>query len=76
MRIHEPHFPDDFALFIIWAVPPDAKQYPVAAGGFKAMQAAWEVIQGDYRWDELSFQHGARVLKTREPLERLPGQIR
>lgn len=68
MRMHEPIFPEDMALYIIWASS-SAGRSSVAAGGLAAMKAAWEAIQMDYPRDTLTLQHRARVLRERAPIE-------
>lgn len=66
--IHEPIFPEDRALFIIWCRPPGERLYTIAAGPLNAMKAAWEVLQEEHPRDELTLQQGARVLNARLPL--------
>lgn len=66
MRIHEPIFPEDGALFIIWCKPAFGAPFSVAAGGLRAMQAAWHAVQDDYPQDDLTLQNRARVLLRRD----------
>ncbi|CAM3089756.1 hypothetical protein PANO111632_02535 [Paracoccus nototheniae] len=68
MRIHEPIFPEDQALFIIWCDPPHGPRRSIAAGTFEAVDAAWAAIQGLYPRDRLTWQQGARVMRERPPL--------
>ncbi|SEU03649.1 hypothetical protein [Paracoccus homiensis] len=70
MRIHNPIFPHDTALFIIWAHPPKGEPYTLAAGGLRAMNAAWPTVQDEARDCELTLQHGARVIRSRDPMGR------
>jgi hypothetical protein len=64
----DPKFDDDFALYIIWARPASGRMHTLAAGGLRAMLAAWEVVQEDCPTEELTLQHRSRVLHARPPL--------
>ena len=64
----DPKFEEGFALYIIWARPRSGALRTLAAGGFSAMAAAWEAVQGDCPTEELTLQHRARVLRSRPPL--------
>lgn len=68
MRIHEPHFDETAALYIIWASNPWTRMESLAAGSFTAMKAAWDALQSERPQDRLTLQHGARVLRERPPL--------
>ncbi|VDS07935.1 hypothetical protein PARHAE_01115 [Paracoccus haematequi] len=67
-RIHTPDFPEDFALYIIWAERPGRRQTTVAAGCLAAMDAAWSAIQDRYPDEELRLQQGALVMQRRAPI--------
>ncbi|QDA35648.1 hypothetical protein E4191_15845 [Paracoccus liaowanqingii] len=67
MRIHEPYFPPDRALFIIWCNPRFGQRHSIAAGTFEAVHAAWEAVQDHYPNDRLTWQQGARILQERGP---------
>lgn len=69
-RIHEPIFPDDMNLIIIWCRPRGGRQFSLAAGTFGAMQAAWPAVQEGYTRDELTMQQGARIIQIRPPTGR------
>jgi len=47
MRIHEPHFDETAALYIIWASNPWTRMESLAAGSFAAMKGAWDALQGE-----------------------------
>jgi hypothetical protein len=66
----DPKFQDSFALYIIWVRPRQGPIYTLAAGGFRAMEAAWNEVQAECPTDELTFQQRSRILKSRPPLIR------
>lgn len=68
MRMHEPIFPEDRALFIIWCHPRHGERHSIAAGTFEAVEAAWGAVQWLYPGDRLTWQQGARVMRERAPL--------
>jgi len=69
-RFHDPEFPDDLALHIIWAEPQGAgKRWSVAAGTFRAMIAAWPALQDQHKRETLTLQQGALILEKRPPLQ-------
>lgn len=67
MRIHEPNFPPDSALFIIWAEGL-GDRFSVAAGCFAAVNAAWPALANEYPGYRLIMQNGARIMEEREAL--------
>lgn len=71
MRFHNPIFPEDSALFIIWAEDRWSR-FSLAAGSLVAMNAAWAALQSECPRAELTLQDGARVLQRRGPLNK-PG---
>lgn len=64
----DPKFEEGVALYIIWARPKSGAMRTLAAGGLRAMLAAWEAVQEDCPTDELTLQHRARVLRSRPAL--------
>lgn len=64
MRMHEPYFPEDEALFIIWARDRWGRR-SVAAGTLTAMLAAWDAVQDVCPAGELTLQEGSRVVRER-----------
>lgn len=68
MRIHEPRFPSDSALYIIWCEGRDTPRYSLAAGSLRAMEAAWEAVQQDCPRATLTLQERSRVLAMRGPV--------
>lgn len=68
MRIHEPIFPENQALYIIWAEDGFIGRRSVAAGCLTAMLAAWQAIQGEFPNEELTMQNGSRVMHRRSKL--------
>lgn len=67
-RIHEPQFPTNRALYIIWCESKVWGRFSVAAGSHTAMAAAWDALQDQQPQDLLTLQDGARVLRRRGPL--------
>lgn len=67
MRMHEPEFDPTAALFILWRYSPEGSRVSIAAGALTAMNAAWVAVQDEYPRDQLSLQHGARIVRRREP---------
>lgn len=67
-HMFDPKFEEGFALYIIWARPKSGGMRTLAAGGFNAMIAAWDVVQTECPEDELKLQQRARVLRSRPPL--------
>lgn len=68
MRLYEPIFPEDQALFSIWCEPRFGQRRSVAAGTFEAVDAAWVAVQGLYPDDRLLWQQAARIMRERGPL--------
>lgn len=68
MRIHDPIFPNDRALLIIWCHELGQRPYSLAAGTHDAMMAAWDAVQGDCPRAALYLQQGARVIRQRGPV--------
>ena len=64
----DPKFKETAAIFIIWARSTRGGMRTLAAGGFNAMIAAWDVVQTECPEDELTLQQRARVLRSRPPL--------
>lgn len=55
-RFHNPEFPEDFALHIIWAAPPKGPLWTVAAGTFRAMVVAWPALQDQHKQETPTLQ--------------------
>lgn len=68
-RFHNPEFPEDLALHIIWAAPPKGPRWTVAAGTFRAMVAAWPALQDQHKQETLTLQQGALILQKRLPIQ-------
>lgn len=68
-HFHEPVFPHDRPLYIIWCDEGQGSRYSLAAGDFRAMLAAWDVLFDLFEWDRLTLQDGARVIRSREPVK-------
>lgn len=66
-RIHEPIFPENRALYIIWCEEWQGDRYSLAAGHLSAMIAAWDAMADYSPRDRLLLQFGSRVLRSREP---------
>ena len=66
-RMHEPIFPGDRALYIIWCDDCQGERYSLAAGHLNAMLAAWDAMEDYSPRDRLSLQFGSRVLRSRDP---------
>ena len=68
-RFHDPEFPEDLALHIIWAPPPKGPRWTVAAGTFRVMVAAWPALQDQLKQETLTLQQGALILQKRLPIQ-------
>lgn len=66
-RIHEPIFPENRALYIIWCDEWQGDRYSLAARHLSAMLAAWDAMADYSPRDTLSLQCGSRILRTRLP---------
>lgn len=67
-RMHEPVFPLNRPLFIIWCEERGGERYSVAAGSFASMTAAWWALSRFSPSDTLTFQEGARIPRRRLPV--------
>ena len=70
-HLHEPRFDDTGALFILNRVIPEGgRQITVCAStDLTAVLAAWEAVQDRYFRDQLTLQQGARIMRSRDPIE-------
>lgn len=73
MRIHEPHFPEDVALFIVWVSDAFGRRSALATSDIAAARAAWPVLVAQYAGREMTLQHGARVIARAGPEQNAPG---
>lgn len=71
-RMHEPEFPENRALYIIWCDSAMWGRFSLAAGSFSAMVAAWDAVQDQQPSDVLTLQDGARVLHKRTAIAPRP----
>lgn len=68
MRFHEPEFPEQSALYIVWAEGPSGRRTVMAVTKPGLAYAAWDTLIAEYPRDYLRLQDGARVMREYDPV--------